>query len=443
MNLSKRLSVPSILALLSILLLMLSVACSTETPGDNVSSDNGEATSSTISFMVFGDPAELAAYQNLVAAFEEQFSTIKVELIHVPGQGDYRTRLATDFAAGTPADVVLINYRRYAAFAARGVLEPLGPYLENSEIITKEDFYPVAIAPFHWQGELSCIPQNLSSLVVYYNKQIFDTAGLPYPTDDWTWAEFLATAQTLTLDLDGDGAIDQFGLGTEPSIFRLAPFIWQNGGDLVDDPQNPTRLTLDTPEASEAMQWFVDLQVTHHVVPSAEEEAAEESESRFQNGRLAMFLNSRRGVPTYRQIEGFDWDVAALPQNKQQAGILHADAYCMAAVAENKELVWQFIEFANSIDGQTIVAQSGRTVPSLMAVAESPAFLDPEARPQNSQVFLSTVPAIRGVPIMETWVDIEVIAGDELERAFYGHATVAEVIQATTERTQTFFAETR
>ena len=396
----------------------------------------------SISFMVFGDPAELEAYRNLVAAFEETHSGIDVDLIHVPGQGDYRTRLATDFAAGTPADVVLINYRRYAAFAARGVLEPLGPYLAASDIIAVEDFYPVATQPFFWQGELTCIPQNLSSLVVYYNKQLFDAASLSYPDDDWSWAEFLETAQALTLDTDSDGVIDQFGLGTEPSIFRLAPFIWQNGGELVDDPDNPTRLMLDSPAAREALQWFVDLQVSHHVVPNAEEEAAEESESRFQNGRLAMFLNSRRGVPTYRQISGFDWDVAALPQNEQKAGILHADAYCMSAAAENKRLVWQFIEFANSVAGQTIVARSGRTVPSLMAVAESPAFLDPDVKPQNSQVFLSTIPFIRGVPIMETWVDIELLAGDELERAFYGNATVAEIIQATTERTQQFFAAT-
>ena len=64
-------------------------------------------------------------------------------------------------------------------------------------------------------------------------------------------------------------------------------------------------------------------------MPDEVEEKAEDSESRFQNGRLGMFLNSRRGVPTYREISGFDWDVAPLPQGKQRAGILHADAYCM------------------------------------------------------------------------------------------------------------------
>lgn len=94
----------------------------------------------------------------------------------------------------------------------------------------------------------------------------------------------------------------------------------------MDHPAAPTRLALDSPAAREAAQWFVDLQTRHRVVPDAVEEKSESSESRFLNGRLGMFLNSRRGVPTYRTITGFDWDVAALPRRKQRAGILHADA---------------------------------------------------------------------------------------------------------------------
>jgi multiple sugar transport system substrate-binding protein len=398
------------------------------------------ASAAEISFMIFGDPAEKAAYEGLVAAFEAKVPDIDVNLIHIPGQNDYRTRLGTDFASGTPADIVLINYRRYASFAARNVLEPLGPYLAKSSVIKEADFYPEAMQPYYWNGELMCIPQNLSSLVVYYNEKLFDEAGIAYPGDDWTWDDFVSTAKALTKDIDGDGMTDQYGLGTEASIFRLAPFIWQNGGDLVDDPKNPTRLMLDSPEASEAVRWFLDLQLVHKVVPDAVQEAAEDSESRFQNGRLGMFLNSRRGVPTYREIKAFDWDVAPLPQGKTKAGILHADAYCMPSSAENKDAIWTFIEFANSAEGQTTIAASGRTVPSLKAVAESPAFLDPNAKPSRSNVFLDVIPHIRGVPVMETWVDIESTVGDELTRGMYGDASAEEVIQTSIERTEQHFS---
>lgn len=388
----------------------------------------------SISFMVFGDPAELAAYQNLVDAFHATHPDIQVELIHIPSQSDYRNRLAADLAAGSPADVLLINYRRYAAFANVGALEPLGPYLEQSDLIQESDFYPEAIEPFKWDGELMCIPQNISSLVVYYNKELFDAAGVDYPAEGWTWDDFLAAAQSLTKDLDGDGVTDQFGVGLEPSLIRLAPFVWQAVGEIVDDPIHPATLLLDTDEAYKAVQFFVELQTVHHVVPNAEEEKSEDSESRFINGRTAMFFNSRRGVPTYRESAAFDWDVAALPQNKEQAGILHADAYCLPSVSKNKEAAWTFIEFANSPEGQTIVAKSGRTVPSLIAVANSPAFLDPNAKPANSKVFLDTIPFIRALPLHPQWVDIEETASEEIQRAFYGETPIYDAIFRAIER---------
>jgi multiple sugar transport system substrate-binding protein len=395
-----------------------------------------------VSFMVFGDPAELAAYRELVSAFEELHPRIDVELIHIPSPTDYRARLGVDFAAGDPADVVLINYRRYAPFAAMGVLEPLAPYLRRSDLIGESDFFAVATEAFTWRGQLMCIPQNISSLVVYYNRDLFDAASLAYPRDDWSWEEFLAAATALTRDLDGDGRTDQYGVGIEPSIFRLAPFVWGNRGELVvlESGLRPIRLALDSRAAREAVEWFVALQTEHGVAPGALAEAAQDSESRFLDGRTAMFFDSRRGTPTARRIEGFAWDVAALPVGEERAGILHSDAYCMAAATRDKDAAWAFIEYANSPQGQALIARTGRTVPSLVEVAFSEAFLDPEAAPANSAVWLETVDSLRTVPVMAAWVDVEEIAGDELERAFYGRATVDEAIAAMVARTSPFFA---
>jgi len=394
-----------------------------------------------ISFMVFGDPAELAAYQTLVDSFMQAHPEIQVELIQIPGQSDYRKRLAADLTAGDPADVVLINYRRFAGFASVGALEPLGAYLEKSDLIKEADFYPEAVNAFKWRGELTCIPQNISSLVVYYNKDLFDSAGVSYPADGWTWDDFLSAAQALTKDADGNGLTDQFGAGIEPSLIRLAPFIWQANGVIVDDDGNPSTLTLDLPEDLQAVDFFVSLQTVHHVVPNADEEASEDSESRFINGRLAMFFNSRRGVPTYRESAVFDWDVAALPQKDAQASILHADAYCLPSASKNKPAAWTFIEYANSAEGQTIIAGTGRTVPSLISVANSPAFLDPNAKPANSRVFLDVIPTIRALPIHPNWAEIEDAASEELERAFYGQAVVKDAMLRAVQRSQEYFFE--
>lgn len=391
--------------------------------------------------MMVGDPVEKAAYDKLVARFEELHDQVTVELIHIPSLGDYRRRMMSDFLTGTPADVTLINYRRYAQFAAKRLLEPLGPYLDQSNVLHAEDFYPQALEPYYWNDTLMCVPQGLSGLMVYYNKKLFDEAGVAYPSDDWTWEQFLATAQALTKDSDSDGELDIYGLGTDATVLHVAPFLWMNGGDVIDDPAKPRQLTLDTPESREALEWFIDLQVTHQVVPDFVKEQAEASETRFINGRLGMFLNSRLGVSVYRQVEGFDWDVAPLPQGKGHATTLYSDAFCLSATSQNKDTAWSLIEFASSAEGQTILAQSGRTVPTLKAVAESPAFLQPDQKPANSQIFLETIPYLRALPIMATWTDIELVTSEELEFAFHGGATLDAAIDAAVIRSRDFWSK--
>jgi multiple sugar transport system substrate-binding protein len=398
-----------------------------------------QSESQAVTFMTSGDPAERAAYEDLVNAFEENHPDIDIQMTHIPSDRDYRTRLVTDFAAGTATDISLMNYRRVASFAANNLLESLGPYLQESKLIQQEDFFPATIEAFYWQGDIICIPQNISSLVVYYNEDLFDAAGVDYPADKWTWDDFVATAVALTKDTDNDGTIDQYGLGVDPSMYRLAPFVWQNNAVFVDDINHPTRLTLSRPPTLEALQWFVDLRQVHGVAPDRVEEESMDSESRFIAGITAMFLDSRRGTPTFREIEAFSWDVAPLPNGESSAGILHSDAYCMSASTENKEAAWQFIEFANSIEGQTIIAQSGRTVPSLMSVAESDVFLEPDLPPKRSYVWLDNAAIMRRVPVISTWQEIETVASEEVERAFYGEITAKEAAALAVQRTEEYF----
>jgi multiple sugar transport system substrate-binding protein len=388
----------------------------------------GKAQEKQVSFMIFGEPAEVAAYQALVDAFQVKYPHIRIDLRSVASQGDYLKQLVTAFSAGAEPDVLLLNHRRVAQFAAQGGLEALGPYLDKSKLLHAADLYPQALEAHAWDGKTWCIPQNVSSLVVYYNRALFDAAGVEYPAAGWTWEDFLRAARALTLDLDGDGKTDQYGAGVSAELMRLAPFIWQNGGELLDSETNPTRLALDSTAAMAAVHWFVDLQVKEHVVPDAAAEAAQDSETRFENGTLGMFFNSRRVVTTFRTISGLDWDVAPPPQGVESASILHSDGYCMSARAKDKEAAWSFIEFANDAEGQTIMAGTGRTVPSLREVAESSAFLDPNQKPEHSQVFLDVIPSLRHMPMLPEWASIEETANAEIERAFYGQAPLEEAV---------------
>lgn len=407
--------------------------------------------SGEVTFGFWGDAAEVSAYEAIVAAFEEQYPGIDVQIEHVPNATDFYTRLATGYAAGLAPDVFLINYRRYGQFAARGALTPVGPLLASSEVLSEEDYFPEPLEAFRFDGELMCLPQNLSSLVVYYNRELFDAAGVPYPAAGWTWDDFLAAAQALTKDIDGDGITDQHGLGVENSLIRFTPFIWQAGGELVDDVDRPTRLTIDTPEAREAIKFVIDLSLVHKVVPTEAEVLATSDEDRFMNGTTAMLLQSRRVVPTLRQIQSFTWDVAPLPRHEEAAGILHSDAYCLSGTSENPEAAWKFIEFANGPEGQQLAARVGRTVPSLRAVAESPVFLGPRggvatgtdldrfAPPASARVYLDTISEIRRVPSISTWPEVEEAFNTTLGRAFYGEVPVDDAIAIAIARSEQAF----
>lgn len=96
-----------------------------------------------------------------------------------------------------------------------------------------------------------------------------------------------------------------YGLGVEPTVIRIVPFVWSNGGELVDDDERPTRFTLEAPAALQAFEEFLKLRSVYGVVPTDIDVEVEGDETRFQNGRLAMLLSSRRSTPTFRTIKTF------------------------------------------------------------------------------------------------------------------------------------------
>jgi multiple sugar transport system substrate-binding protein len=414
----------------------------------------------SLRFAFWGDPAEQAAYEQVVAGFEATHPGIDVAIDYTPGQTDYYRKIATDFAGNDPPDVFLINYRQFGQYAARGALEPVSSYLDASSTIASSDYAPIAMDAFKYGGDQVCMPQNVSSLVVYYNADVFTANGVALPAAGWSWDEFVDAAEALTQDTDGDGTIDQYGVAVEPIMYRMMPFVWSACGEVVDDLDAPTTLALDTPAAIDGIEKFVSLGASgHNVVPPEEEVAAEEDADRFMRGGAAMFLQSRREVPTLRQIEGFTWDVAPLPIIDEAATALHSDAFCMAAAAADKDAVWDFVEYAAGETGQLILAETGRIVPSQTEVARSPVFLDglpvdagaalsgagiPALEvaqpPASSEVFLDNIPAIHRLPSMSTWPEVEDIFNAEFDRAFYVPLDVPAAVDRVIEQSRDPFA---
>jgi multiple sugar transport system substrate-binding protein len=197
---------------------------------------------------------------------------------------------------------------------------------------------------------------------------------------------------------------------------------------------------LERPASLAALQQFLDLRSRYLVTPSDQDREAEDDESRFANGRLAMILSSRRSTPTFRTITEFEWDVAPLPVMREPVGILHADAYCITADSDRKDRAWRFVEFALGPEGQPITARTGRTVPSLVSVSRSPAFLEPGKAPSRSEVFLDGIPTIRRVPTISTWPELEDAAEPILENGLYLGRTAREVARQLDEATRSIFA---
>ena len=392
-------------------LLAVSAIAVTACGGDDDESAGGGDANAKITFQLFGDAEELEAYRQLVSDYKRETGR-EVQLIEVPDREAHLAKLVTSFGGGDPPDVFLINYRNFGGYARRGVVDPPS--------IDPKAFYPAPVDGFTIDGKLQCVPQNVSSLVVYYNADLLEQAGVAIPPGDWTYDQFVAAARKLTRG-------KQHGIGVEPGIVRASAFVWSAGGEVVDRTEDPSKFTLDTPEAKRGLQRLIDLRRLG-LSPTAEEAQSRSLEERFVDGTLAMFMSSRREVPGFRTIEGFEWDVAPFPRAEQNFTVLHSDAYCVSKAGQ-ADAAHRFVEYAAGVKGQRLLAESGRTVPSRPEVARSPAFLDPTLPPRSSQVFLDAIPKIKRLPTDAQWTEAEDAADLALERAYYGDLTLDEAIE--------------
>lgn len=424
------------------------------------------ASDTTVRFAYFGTEEEHAAYERLVAAFELAHPEIAIESIAL-ASGDatllsskergspYQPWLRQAFGTDKRPDAFLLNYRNLGEFTSRSAIEPLDEWLASSTTLPAGDFYTSALGAMSFRMKdryaLAGIPQNASSLVVYYNKDLFDQAGVAYPANDWTWETFAETASALTREPEQAGGDHIYGLNIDPSLSRLAAFIWGAGGEFVDDPEMPTTVDLSSPGAVEGLNFFSSLgQTGRRVTPDAVTARTETDLHRFLTGRAAMFIHTRRVVPTLRSKAMLRWDVAPLPIGNQAANVLFVDGFCMASGSRVKDAAWTFIEFANGPVGQELLALTGRTVPSLRTVAESPSFLTGGSTgdklgvgvlslpPDNAQVFLDNIAISRRMPAIASWSGVEWEFSRHMRQAFYVDGDVTGAADRIVSRTKGF-----
>ena len=256
--------------------------------------------------------------------------------------------------------------------------------------------------------------------MVFWNKDLFDEAGVPYPKPGWTWDDYLKAAKMLTFDFDEDGRVDQYG--TLAGDWRH--FVWQNKGEIVDNPANPTRSTMDTPAVRDALQWLVDLRFKHHVTPQPGEFADMGGYEMFMTGKVAMVFGGHWDVPTYSKITRFRWDVASLPKGKVRANNAYGSCLSIPSKSRHKEAAWRYIKFLAGVKGQEIMVGSDFSTPARKSIARSRYFLQPP--PDSEQVFVDEIAFGHPVPLTTKYLEMQLIYEEEMDLMWLGKRSVRD-----------------
>ena len=327
----------------------------------------------TISFMAWGAPEELAVWQQIVDDFQAANPNIKVN-VEVSDWDSYWTKLKTLLAANTPPDVFAMDAPLYLDYQSRGVLLNIQPYIDKTSGFL-DGFYPVTLEAYKLPDGYYGMPRDFQTVVLYYNKDMFDAAGVAYPTADWTYDDLRTSAKNLTIDKNGDGTIDQWGFASDLWDMELfwSEAIWSWGGEVINP--DHTQTLVGEPIAREAWQFMYDLMFTDKSMPDTNT-SGQYGGDLFQAGIAAMTTIGHWAVPGYATTE-FKWDVAPMPISPGggRATSVNSAGFVVAKDSKNADAAWEFIKYCLSQTGQTRLTELGLAIPVLESVANSPVFL--------------------------------------------------------------------
>jgi len=346
-------------------------------------------------------PEGLASLTKLLDRYKKQHPNVSIEIQQVPG-AQYYQRLKIQFAAGVAPDIMQLAYDQLPTFAEKGTLEPLDRLIQRDGFPVNEMFTQLLPA-LRYKGHFYGLPRGWTTFVLYYNKDMFREAGVPFPREGWTWDDFLTACRKITRDTDGDGRIDRFGCDSPTQLDGIAYWIWQNGGRVYT--KDMRRCLLDSPAALEAMQFLVDCQRKYRVFPSPEQaQDLGGGGEMFRSGRQAMFIQGRWACLIFRDAKyadgrKIDWDVGPPPMRKQKATVLFANCYVLRKNGPNLEEAWKLMQWLTGYEGQRHQARTGRDMPSFVSIANSPDFLDPVREPEHDRVFLDVAKYARPLEV--------------------------------------------
>jgi len=369
-----------------------------------------------------------------MAAFYEMYPWITVETTILPPP-EVGTKLQTSLAGGEPPNIVMaISIGDALKYANNGAFLDMTPYAEEEGFDWQNYYDAEALAYFNPSGKLQCVAETSDTRTLAYNKDMFDAAGLDYPTDDWTWDDLLAAAQALTLDTNGDGQIDQWGFATH--TWDEQPWIWAAGGSLFNDDYSEILIT--DPVVMDTYQWLADLRFKYGVWPPQEVATTyPEIGFMFAQGALAMY--PARWLPDtiffFAPIP-FNWDVVMMPKNPDTGlRVASKGGGCIGGFAGaghpyETYLLWKYLTsdegvYNRSVGSNGVPALPGGPAETWPLLTEA---FSQVTRPPNAIAFIEMQPYTRFHEIpLENAAEIYAAMTPYLDELWLGIKTIDEI----------------
>jgi multiple sugar transport system permease protein len=337
----------------------------------------------TLRLTDWADLDETALDEQALAKFKELHPSI--DILYEPNPGrQYEEKILTALAADEPPDVFLLDSKLIPTFTNKRILLDLQPLVQEMGIDTSQ-WYPNVLRIARIGSSLYAFPKGFTPLMMFYNKALFDAAHLPYPKDNWTWEEYRAMAATLTRDLDGDGATDQYGTSFTNYYYFWIAWVWRGGGDVVGPAGDRSSGYLNSPRTESALSYLIGLRNTYRVAPNTgswvQSEKTGMNVQLFLNGKIAMMVDGHWRLPRImRQIQQGDLRVGVVSLPRQPGypatNVMYESGWCVPVSSKHPREAALLAAFMAGETANRIRVSKRLEIPSVRHVAEEMAASD-------------------------------------------------------------------
>lgn len=350
--------------------------------GSNSSSSNGVV---NLTYALW-DQNEEVGYKQSIAVFMKQHPNIHVTIEQTPW-AQYWQKLNTELVAGNAPDVFWDHLAYFPKFAQQSELMNLSPLIQQDKVDMSQ-YYPTLVKEWTYNGDVYGLPKDWDTIGLLYNKQIFQKAGLPVPTN-LTWnptdgGSFLQVAQKLTVDQNGkhptDAGFDpkhvnQYGtVSMNTGQEGFWNFIAMNGGTYLDKLYGKN-YQFNQPESVQALQYLVDLINKYHVSPPASETNNNTSgiaEQLFEGSHAAMIFAGSWELSGVAQNANFPWAVAQLPAGpKGVASVFNGLTDAIYAKTQHPKEAWELEKWLGSAESEQMIGSGGYVWPGIQSVDQT------------------------------------------------------------------------